>query len=88
MMRLLRYVVQGFGWEVGRKAAREAIDEAAEALDGAAPTPPDPKAEARAATKRAREAAKRRRAEAREAKRREQAVEDELRAMKKRVDRD
>jgi hypothetical protein len=80
---LLRALLEGFGWHVGKEAAREALDCADRAL--AEPTPPDPKIRVRA--EKARVASEARAAKERTAARRreERAVEKELAEMKKRV---
>ncbi len=85
MRRIFRYVLQGFGWEVGAQAARAALEEAADRLGE--PAPPEKSARDLAREARLREKAERKRrgAEAREAKRRDKAVERELAALKKRI---
>ena len=92
MSLLLRYLVKGLGWELGKTAAKEAIDE----LRASGEEPEQTEAEARAAKREAeraaREAEKARvraeKARAKEAKRRAREVEAELAALKKRVDRE
>lgn len=79
-MGLLRYLVQGFGWELGRQAAREGLETVA-AQPGAPEPPPTPR-ELRAARREARKAAARAQVEA-ERKRAE--IETELVRLKKRV---
>jgi len=79
-MSILRYLIQGFGWEVGRTAARGTIDELKGRLDeakrgdeaGQEPAPPSP-----------REARKLEAARRREAARQRAAIEAELRRLKK-----
>jgi uncharacterized membrane protein len=71
-MGILRYVVQGFGWEVGRTAAKESIDAVKEAAEEA-PAPPPTKKELALAAKEARKAEIARRAK----------IEAELAALKK-----
>lgn len=41
-MGILRYVVQGFGWEVGRQAAKESIDALAQQQNDEATAAPPP----------------------------------------------
>lgn len=83
-MGLLRYIVQGIGWEVGRQAAKAGIREGADALerrqaDGQAqPAPPPPSA---------RELRRRAKAEAKAAKQRQAALDAELRELKKKAGR-
>lgn len=93
---LLRYLVQGFGWRIGREVAEEAIDQARGGAE-----PPEQrnesrrakarreKAEAREAEARAKEAeraAQQRARAAAEAKQREaEAIERELEALKRKI---
>ena len=90
MWSLLRYVAQGFGWELGREAARSALDEPAQArgeaeqaADGAARR--SPRELARERRRREKAAKKRRKEAARAARREEKAVDAELEALRKRV---
>jgi hypothetical protein len=87
MGTLWRAVLQGFGWHVGREAAQEALDHLDEALppESALRPPPDPRAlEAeRKARAKAEAAAARERAAAK--KREDDAIDAELRALKKRI---
>lgn len=91
MSLLLRYLVKGLGWELGKTAAQEAVEELRASGD-----PKKIEADARAAKREAQRAAReaeraRARAEkarAKEAKRRAREVESELAALKKRVDRE
>lgn len=74
-MGILRFVVQGFGWEVGRRAASETIDAVnrpseASAEDAKAP-PPSP-----------RELARRERARKKDEARRRAEIEAELQRLK------
>jgi hypothetical protein len=74
-MGIFRYIVEGFGWEIGRSAAREGI----EALENHVAAP-DPKLE-RQSARAARHAQKdRERAEAENQKR----IEAQLRELKRR----
>jgi hypothetical protein len=86
---LLRFIVEGFGWEVGRTAAKEALD-AARGGEPDEPTTEKARAEAaKAAQRAAAENAKRREREAKErakeARRRERELDRELAALKKRI---
>ena len=97
MRRILEYLIQGFGWEVGRTAAKKALEEAEEKLFGEDDEKEvDPAEAARAEAQRKKDEEKRRKEEekrraaeakqrAREAKEREEAVERELRELKKRL---
>lgn len=81
-MGLLRYIVQGFGWEVGAHAAREGIDALeARTQREAPPSPPSPREQRRLA--------KLEKARAQQAKRdaaRKQAdIERQLAALKKKA---
>jgi len=89
MSLLFRSILQGLGWELGKTAAQEAVDE----LRAADPDPDldaaRAKREADEASKVAQRAAKAAaKARAKEAKRREREVDAELRDLKKRVDRE
>lgn len=60
-MGLFRYLVQGFGWEVGRQAAREAIEATDRPTEPTpASPPPSPRQLALLQRTREREAARRR----------------------------
>ena len=87
MGTLLRALLEGFGWHVGREAASEALDHVDKALppEPAPQQPPDPRAlEAeRKARAKADAAAARERAAAKQ--REEKAIDAELRALKKRL---
>jgi len=85
---LLKHVLQGFGWRVGSEVAREAVDRAADQAYDRVDDARQRVEEAREAHRRQKEEKRRRAAEAREAERREAAIEDELEALRKRVDRD
>ena len=85
-MGLLRYIVQGFGWEIGAHAAREGID----ALERSREVPRKPTWRERLRARREERA--RRKAAARARKEREAAIarneakiESELSALKKKV---
>lgn len=84
-MSLVRWIVAGFGWEVGKTAAKEAVDAAREKLAERA------EAEESAADRARREKEERKRAEAerkaraKEAARREKEIDRELAALKKRL---
>ncbi|HEV8324728.1 MAG TPA: hypothetical protein VG389_24130 [Myxococcota bacterium] len=83
-MGLLRYIVQGFGWEIGREAAREG--KAAVQREMAEKEEAD-RARAEAAARATREAESAARTRAKEEAARAKAVEVELKALKKKVDR-
>jgi len=68
-MGILRYVVQGFGWEVGRQVAKEGMDALSEELREKEPPPPPTRRELKAQRK--------------EEARRNKAIEAELRRIKK-----
>jgi hypothetical protein len=80
---LLRALLQGFGWRVGKEVAEEAIRKAIEGE----PAPPEPTPEelAKAAKARAKAAEAARRAAEKKASDDAKAVERELAALKKRV---
>lgn len=91
-MTLLRALLEGFGWKVGKRVAEEAIREA---LEGE-PEPPAPteedlaraaKARARAEEERAKAAVAARHAAEKKAKEDAKAVERELAELKKRIKR-
>ena len=75
-MGILRYVVQGFGWEVGRHAAREGIEAIEAQADEPAPPPPSPREQKRL------EAAQQK-AAVKEAARKKAEIEAELARLKK-----
>lgn len=97
---MLRYILQGIGWEVGRTAAKEGIDHLREGQAKEAPSPkvpPSPKERARADARAAKEAARaaraRRKAAKAEAKAKQKAakaeaaaIDRELAALKKKLD--
>jgi len=84
---LMGALLEGFGWHVGREAAREALHHVEKALppEAAPPPPLDPKAleAGRKARVKADAAAARERAAAKQ--REEKAIDAELRALKKRI---
>jgi hypothetical protein len=86
MSTLWRALLEGAGWHVGKEAAKDALQAAERALtpDAVAP-PPDPKvfAAARKAKEKADALAVKERAEAK--KRADEEIDDELRALKKRI---
>jgi hypothetical protein len=87
MGTLWRALLEGVGWHVGKEAAKDALEAAERALAPSeiAPPPPDPKAIE--AARKARQKADARVAKERAAaqKRVEKEIDDELRALKKRV---
>lgn len=86
MSLLLRSILQGLGWELGKTAAKEAVEElrTADPEQEARRAKREAEADSRKVEKTARAAAK---ARAKEAARREREVETELSELKKRVDR-
>ena len=72
-MSLVRWVLQGFGWEIGRTAAKEAIESVRE--EPAPESAADRERRLREAEKRAKKAEKER---AKEAKRRDKEIDREL----------
>jgi hypothetical protein len=78
-MGLFRYLVQGFGWELGATAAREGIKTVAE-QESPNPIQPPTKRELEAARKEARREAARKQVEA---ERRQSEIEAELQRLKK-----
>lgn len=88
MGTLFRAILEGFGWHVGREAAKEALEKAAGALEPAPePPPPDPRALEAERKERAKAAARAEREHAAAKKREEKAIDAELRALKKRIGR-
>ncbi|MGH7295186.1 MAG: hypothetical protein ACRELB_09645 [Polyangiaceae bacterium] len=88
MGTLWRAVLEGFGWHVGRRAAREAIEHVEKALTPEAPAPPPDPAQVEAERKAGAKAAARADKERAAAQKREdRAIDAELRALKKRVGR-
>lgn len=89
MSLLLRYIVKGLGWELGKTAAEEAVAKLRSTPETDAEREAREKAEAKAAAKAAKEAKRAAAAEAKrraaEAKRREREVDQELKALKKRI---
>lgn len=83
-MGIFRYIVQGFGWEVGEQVAREGIDALKER---AGEREPDERERARAERERVKQAERERADEKREAARREKEVEARLKALKKKLGR-
>jgi hypothetical protein len=87
VMGLLRYVVQGIGWRVGREIAEEGIDEVRARTDAEAPLPSE--AELRRQRRRDERAQKKaEQARERQARRREQEIERELADLKRKIGRD
>ena len=85
---LLRALLEGFGWEVGKQAAKEAVtdfreeverhvDQVADDIDTAKRARAEAKAKARADAERAKREAREKR-----------EIEDDLAALKKRIERD
>jgi hypothetical protein len=94
---LLRSITRGFGWKVGTKLAKEAIEDVKEALGelgedpkenetaSARPPPADPAKLEAEREARAKEQARRAKATAEEAARREREIDVELAELKERV---
>jgi len=80
-MGLFRYLVQGFGWELGRQAAREGIEAVAEQESPSPISAPPTKRELKAARQEARREAARQHVEA---ERKRAAIEAELQRLKRR----
>ncbi len=74
-MGLFRYVLQGFGWEIGAHAAREGIEALEQRDEAPAPAPPS-----------RRELAKQAKAKAKAEARKRADIERQLASLKKRVD--
>jgi hypothetical protein len=88
MGTLWRAVLEGFGWHVGREAAREALDHVEKALAPECEAPPlDPKALEAERKQRVKAEARAAKAAAAAKKREDAAIETELRALKKRIKR-
>lgn len=88
MSLLIRYIVKGLGWELGKTAAKEAIEALREeGRDAQADERARAEVEAKARREAERTAAKEAKRRAAEAKQRERDVERELKELKKRVDR-
>jgi hypothetical protein len=79
-MGLFRFLVQGFGWELGRQAAREGIDAVAEQESPNPIQAPPTRRELEAARKEARREAARKQVEA---ERKQSEIEAELQRLKK-----
>ena len=78
-MGLLRYLVQGFGWEIGRTAAREGLDAARQRGEDTSVAPPTRRELRRAARERREAEAERLRA----VERKTAEIEAELARLKK-----
>jgi hypothetical protein len=81
-MGLFRYIVQGFGWEIGAQAAREGIDaleKTSQAHETAEPADPPSRRQAARIARAQRKAAERERA------RKHAQIEDQLRELKKKM---
>ncbi len=80
-MGLLRYIVQGFGWELGREAAREGIDAVKSVRE---PEPLTPRQQAKLAKARDKQAARERKERDAAIARKQAEIEQQLAALKKR----
>lgn len=91
MGTLFRAILEGFGWHVGREAAKEALEKLDEALPPEAETPPaappDPRALEAERKARAKAEARAERERIAAKRREEKAIDAELRALKKRIGR-
>ena len=83
-MGILRYIVQGFGWEIGSQVAREGIDALKEPREA---PPPSPRELKRLAKERAKAAARARKERDEAIAKNQARIEAELRALKKKADR-
>jgi hypothetical protein len=84
-MGILRYVVQGIGWRLGREIAEETIDEVRARTDADAPAPSEAELRRqRRRDERAREKADK--ARAKDAHRRARDLERELDALKRKIE--
>jgi hypothetical protein len=81
-MGLFRYIVQGFGWEIGAQAAREGIAELRRSDTAEAQSP---RQAARLAKKQAKEQARARKRRDAEVARKRAEIEAQLAALKKRA---
>ncbi len=89
-MGLFRYILQGFGWQLGAEAAKAGLREGKDALDrheAAQGRPPSRRQLARAARQRAKQEARARKEQAAAAARRQAQIDDELRELKKKAGR-
>ncbi len=80
-MGLLRYIVQGFGWELGREAAREGIDAVKSVRE---PEPLTRRQQAKLAKARDKQAARERKERDAAIARKQAEIEQQLAALKKR----
>ncbi len=85
---MLRYILQGIGWEVGRTAAKEGIEHLREEEAKTQEPPLSPKERARAEKRAAKEAARRAKLAKKEATRAAKAKEKAKRAEAKAIDRE
>jgi hypothetical protein len=83
---IFRYIVQGFGWEIGSQAAREGIDALKEQRAAAAPAP-SKREQKRLDKERAKQAARARKEHEDLIAKNQARIEAELRALKKKADR-
>ena len=87
-MGMLRFILQGIGWEVGRTAAKEGIDHLREEEAKAKQPPMSPKERAKADKRAAKEAARREKQAKKDAVRVAKAKEKAKRAEAKAIDRE
>jgi len=81
---ILRYIVQGIGWEIGSQAAREGIDALKQQRDDAAP-PPTAREQKRLDKERAKAAARASKERDEMIKNNQARIEAELRELKKKA---
>jgi hypothetical protein len=81
-MGLFRYIVQGFGWEIGSQAAREGIRKVGELNRDQPERQPSKRQLAKLARARQKQEAAERKRRAAEAARRQARIEDQLRDLK------
>ena len=86
-MGILRYIVQGFGWEIGSQAARGGITALKEHRDADAAPPPSKREQKRLDKERAKQATRARKERDEIIEKNQTRIEDELRALKKKADR-
>ncbi len=85
-MGILRYIVQGFGWEIGSQAAREGINSLKEQRANDTPAL-SPREQRKLEKERAKVAARATRERNEAIARNEARIEEELRALKKKSER-
>ena len=84
-MGLFRYIVEGFGWEIGRSAAREGIERVSDHLDEEEARQPTAKELALADKERAKQAAAAKKEREAAVARKAAEIEAQLAALKKKA---